>query len=284
MKKKLLLCSLCVVLAACSAGERAPEAPVEPVEPTQPVQQEAEPFRYRDAFGLEHSVEEDVEILQRFVYARKSSGYFVDNVAQPALFDEEGFHGDWEAPEAVYDWRIYEAFGGQADWPFSVGAASSVHWVNAAGDLLGLGEQRLSLNNVTLRGFLRQVTETEAFGSVYALNYFEGELYFYPDPAAMGGFPMMILESPEQDLDYSHTAGGYAPLLIRGDRSSYQAWADTIRIKLEPLPEEQLAELFADSDLIEVEITFSQVDFLHAYEYPLSSRAWVERVEKLRDL
>lgn len=142
----------------------------------------------------------------------------------------------------------------------------------------------MSLNNVTLRGFLRQVTETEAFGSVYALNYFEGELYFYPDPAAMGGFPMMILESPEQDLDYSHTAGGYAPLLIRGDRSSYQVWVDTIRIKLEPLPEEQLAELFADSDLIEVEITFSQVDFLHAYEYPLSSRAWVERVEKLRDL
>lgn len=284
MKKLPIFCILCLMLAACSAGTAEVQPPAEPSEAEPSVQQEAKPFCYKDAFGKEYSAANELEIFQRFTYGRKSSGYFVDNRSHPELFDEEGFHGDREAPEVVYEWRRYQAHKNEEDWLFQVGDASSVLWVNGEGELLGLREQRMTLSGVNLTGILRWVTETDARGSAYALNYFEGELYFYPDPAAMGDFPMMILDDSQRDLDYSHTSGGFAPLRIYGSRSSYQAWADTLRIKVDPLPQEELEALFADSDLIEVEIALDQVDFLHAPDFPLYSRAQVESLVKLGDL
>lgn len=278
MKKYIVVAVLCC-LTACGSVEQIQE-PNKPIES----EQDAALFEYTDLMGDQYSKENELEIVQRFVYARKSSGYFVDSVSYPNLFAEDGFQGEREVAGVQYEWKRYFPSSNITYDNFRIHQAASILSINKDGMTENLREQYLNLNDVSLKGILKLTTEFEGSNNSYGLNYNAGDIYFFPYPDIMGEFPMLILEYPDKSYKYKDEAGGYAPLLISAEKSDYQAWADTVRIKIDDLSDEQIAELFKESDLIEVNVNFSQLEFLHMDEFPLYSSAKIETIRKSADL
>lgn len=216
-------------------------------------------------------MQEETELLHRFVYARPTTGLFVDNLSSPQLFNEEGYTGDRTAVEKDSMWKTYLSNQNSNFENFTVDRAMCAVKVYKDGSAEPPSEQWLELSDVKLKGILRLVTEFDGSPNSYALNYNVGEVYFYPYPENMGEFPMLF-------------DGTYSPLLIRGEKTSYQAWADTQRIKVTDLTEEQLSDIFADSDLAEAEINFSKLKFMYSSDFPNYSETSIETVNKIKAL
>lgn len=283
MKKQLILCLLCLaVLVSCSSQVKEVDLVVEERPPEAAVKNEKEPMlRFTDILGKEYSMEDSVDVLQPFVYGRRTSGYFVDNVTNPELFDAEGFHGSWEAQGVEYQWKHYSQSQKTEDEGFTIGYAEVCNRVYPDGTTEIPEQQSLWLSSVKLKGILHYATEDRDYGSAYALNERKGEVFFYPYPEDMGDFPFIELGGFSGDGKQS--TGGFAPLLIRGAKSDYQAWADTVRLQVTDLSQEQIQELFADSDLIEAEVLFDRLKMEYAYCMPLTSETVTASVEKIAD-
>lgn len=226
---------------------------------------------YTDFLGKERTMQEEIELLHRFVYARRTTGLFVDNLTSPQLFNEEGYVGDQTAVEEDSMWKTYLSSTNNDYENFTVDSAMCAVKVYKDGSAEPPSEQWLELSDVKLKGILRLVTEFDGSPNSYALNYNVGDIYFYPYPENMGEFPMLF-------------DGTYSPLLIRGEKVPYKAWTDTQRIKITDLTEEQILNIFDYSDLAEVEIIFSELKFMYSSDFPNYSETTTDTICKLKDL
>ena len=274
---------LAMAFFLCSCAGTAEEEVTMPEEVTTEVVREEEKAALvvTDFRGEEIEFEKGFTLALDYVYGRKTSGFFYDNVSNPELFDAEGnFTGDKMLNDSEFVWGTYPT--GRNFQEFLIWESLAKSYVNKDKEAYRPHYQKTMMEGPKLKCILRYVSTTNNTGNYYAHNEWEGDVVFYPYPESMGYFPMIgLTDWPEA-------------LVIQGERSNYSAVADCPEIKLGNVKKSNLnlqnmeladvEALFSGSDLVEVEIDFYHLEMAWVEEAHVEYAAGIGNIVKNKDL
>lgn len=234
-------------------------------------------LQYIDFTGESIQIEDLLCIKNNYVYARKTSGLFIDNKTNPDAFDDNGKYILTLDQNQQPQWYKYSSNRNFENFRLNSAMSEVVIENNYQGN--SPHYQKVYLQDVVLNGILKYCTESVQTGNQYAMNYQKGDLIFYPYPNSLGDFPFI-------DVDYIHT-----PLEIQSTSSNYSAVADTIPIKLgnldmntivfsdsSSLNSNNISDFYTGNDLVDVEIHLSKLVLEYNYDAPVQCEAKLEEV------